>query len=284
MSLPAFRNPPNAVKESTVIVAVRVRPENRAIRKCVVVKPSAPNDENAPDNCSATATQLVVGNKSFSYDHVFDEEDTQATVYTTLVTRLVASCFRGYNATIFAYGQTGSGKTHSVVGLPMEEEEEGLIPRAIRNVFSFLEDRKNDARIESNPSASSSSTSLNLLSVHVSFLEIYNDECRDLLHPDIPSREIMIREDKDGRVFFTGAREEVRVWAWHSLLYDCVCLFVRVFFASSLLYCQLFLTTRASHPDTNHPSFLNHSLYSLFYRLVEFSNLLRRWWTTLKLQ
>ena len=40
-------------------------------------------------------------------------------------------------------------------------------------------------------------------------LEIYNDECRDLLHPDIPSRDIALREDKEGRMFFTGAREEI---------------------------------------------------------------------------
>ena len=32
---------------------------------------------------------------------------------------------------------------------------------------------------------------------------------RDLLHPDISSRDIMIREDRDGRIFFTGARDEV---------------------------------------------------------------------------
>lgn len=40
-------------------------------------------------------------------------------------------------------------------------------------------------------------------------LEIYNDECRDLLHPEIPSRDIALREDKEGRMFFTGAREEI---------------------------------------------------------------------------
>ena len=45
--------------------------------------------------------------------------------------------------------------------------------------------------------------------VRVSMLEIYNDECRDLLHPEIPSRDIALREDKEGRMFFTGAREEI---------------------------------------------------------------------------
>ena len=48
-----------------------------------------------------------------------------------------------------------------------------------------------------------------LSNIRVSMLEIYNDECRDLLHPEIPSRDIALREDKEGRMFFTGAREEI---------------------------------------------------------------------------
>jgi hypothetical protein len=40
-------------------------------------------------------------------------------------------------------------------------------------------------------------------------MEIYNEECLDLLHPEIEAKEIKLREDKDGKIFFTGAREEV---------------------------------------------------------------------------
>eukprot|EP00605_Chrysophyceae_sp_TOSAG23-4_P001899 GSChrysophyteH1.ASY1.ANO1.2097.1 assembled CDS len=134
---------------SRVTVAIRVKPESRAIRKCLSVRNS---------------TQVSVGSKVFTYDHVFDEESTQSDVY-TVVDRLIRGCFKGYNATIFAYGQTGSGKTHSVVGLPHDDDEEGIIPRA----------------------------------GHLSLVS----ECRDLLHTDIPSRDIMIREDRDGKIFFT---------------------------------------------------------------------------------
>ena len=31
---------------------------------------------------------------------------------------------------------------------------------------------------------------------------------RDLLHPDVPSKDIGLREDAQGRIFFVGAREE----------------------------------------------------------------------------
>lgn len=91
-------------------------------------------------------------------------------------------------------GQTGSGKTHSIMGTAGVDEEEGIIPRAIKDVFRTL-------RVDK-------ASTLSSANVRVSMLEIYNDDVKDLLHPDIPSRDIMIREDKDGRIFFTGAREE----------------------------------------------------------------------------
>jgi len=166
-------------KSKNVIVAVRVKPENRAVRKCLTIHKN----------------QINVGEKVFYYDHVFNEDSTQSEVYSHCVSRLVDSCFKGYNATIFAYGQTGSGKTHSIIGLARDPEDEGVIPRALRHVYRTLD-----------TAAESSHTSL--VSLHVSFIEIYNEDCRDLLHVDIPSRDIMIREDKDGRIFFTGAREE----------------------------------------------------------------------------
>jgi hypothetical protein len=50
-------------------------------------------------------------------------------------------------------------------------------------------------------------------------LEIYNDDVKDLLHPDISPRDIAIREDKDGRIFFTGAREEAVPDARTALFY-----------------------------------------------------------------
>lgn len=91
-------------------------------------------------------------------------------------------------------GQTGSGKTHSIMGsIDQSGEDMGIIPRAIQDIFSTLSNSYNNSRMSS---------------VRVSMMEIYNEECKDLLHIDIPSKDIVIREDKDGRIFFTGAREE----------------------------------------------------------------------------
>ena len=45
--------------------------------------------------------------QSFTFDHVFDDQTSQNTIYSDTVKPLVLSCLDGYNATVFAYGQTG---------------------------------------------------------------------------------------------------------------------------------------------------------------------------------
>ncbi len=52
--------------------------------------------------------QVVLGkDKAFTYDHVFDMDSQQETIYKHCTERLIEGCFEGYNATIFAYGQVG---------------------------------------------------------------------------------------------------------------------------------------------------------------------------------
>lgn len=52
--------------------------------------------------------QVVLGkDKAFTYDHVFDMDTQQETIYNHCTEKLIEGCFEGYNATIFAYGQVG---------------------------------------------------------------------------------------------------------------------------------------------------------------------------------
>lgn len=81
------------------------------------------------------------------------------------------------------------------LGSEEDESEVGIIPRALHHMFDTLNQHLLDGKT--------------MASIRVSMIEIYNDECRDLIHPEIPTRDIMIREDKHGRIFFTGAREEI---------------------------------------------------------------------------
>ena len=80
------------------------------------------------------------------------------------------------------------------MGDTLVDDGEGIIPRALRQLFESVARHKHENG--------------SVASVRISFLEIYNDECKDLLHQEVSSRDIIIREDKDGKIFFTGAREE----------------------------------------------------------------------------
>lgn len=53
----------------------------------------------------------------------------------------VCSALEGYNATIFAYGQTGTGKTYTMEGFKysLTDDNRGIIPRAIEDIFSYID-------------------------------------------------------------------------------------------------------------------------------------------------
>ena len=172
--------------------------QSSKVRVCVRSRPLSIKEARGKKCISVTKDKITVGDKCFFFDEVYSETSTQADVYDGCITGLVEGCFQGFNATVFAYGQTGSGKTHTMIGGAVgDEDEDGLIPRVVRHIFETL--RRKTVVIGSKIVAN----------LHVSFIEIYNDECKDLLHPEISQRDICIREDKDGKIFFTGAREEV---------------------------------------------------------------------------
>merc|ERR1712142_148303 len=120
----------------------------------------------------------------FEFDRVFGPRCTQSDVFTE-ISQLVQSALDGYNVCVFAYGQTGSGKTYTMEGgLGLElESESGMIPRTIKQVFEVqrgLKDKNWEYKLQA------------------SFLEIYNEEIRDLLVNDPNLRhEIKMNESKD---------------------------------------------------------------------------------------
>ena len=50
----------------------------------------------------------------------------------------VADVLSGYNGTIFAYGQTSSGKTHTMEGVLGDNHLQGIIPRIVSDIFSYI--------------------------------------------------------------------------------------------------------------------------------------------------
>lgn len=92
----------------------------------------------------------------------------------------------GYNSTVFAYGQTGCGKSFSMQGVEEPTSQRGIIPRAFEHVFeaiSLVEDIK--------------------YLVLASYLEIYNEEIRDLLGNDTKKR-LDLKENPDLGVYVSG--------------------------------------------------------------------------------
>jgi len=126
------------------------------------------------------------------FDHVFDENDDQETIYNSFGEKLLNDIFRGYNGTIMAYGQTGSGKTYTMFGKALSEtkdnveiqkykNENGIVQRAIKQIFDY----KNKVQDR-------------IVTVHVSFMQIYLNQITDLLK-------------KDNEVIFSADKKEFKV-------------------------------------------------------------------------
>ena len=142
------------------------------------------------------ANAVLLGeSRAFRFDDAFGPGATQGEVYERLVSPLVESCFRGYNATVLAYGQTGSGKTYTMGSgcVDVPDDETGIIPRVVNDVFAEAHRRAECGASET--------------SVRCAFLEVHNEEVRDLLHPDTSPKRITIRERADGAIVAAGARE-----------------------------------------------------------------------------
>jgi kinesin family member 11 len=88
----------------------------------------------------------------------------------------------GFNCTIFAYGQTGTGKTYTMTGdiadiLPLPDNA-GIIPRVLYSLFNQLENQESEHAVK------------------CSFIELYNEELRDLLSAD-ETTKLKIYEDNN---------------------------------------------------------------------------------------
>lgn len=104
--------------------------------------------------------------KDFTYDAVFDPSMSQQQIFEGTALEIVDSVMDGFNGTIFAYGQTGAGKSHTMTGPDNGVPElRGLLPRTFTHVFANIDSTSHNTKYL----------------VRGSFLEIYNEEIRDLL-------------------------------------------------------------------------------------------------------
>lgn len=142
---------------------------------------------------SLLSEEANVEPKSFTFDGVFDDDSRQRDVYDETAYPLVGNVMEGYNGTIFAYGQTGCGKTFTMEGLRDPPEMRGIIPNTFEQIFTSI---------------SCNSAPGRQYLVQGSYLEIYNEEIRDLLG-DNPKMKLDLKEDADKGVYVKSLTRKV---------------------------------------------------------------------------
>ncbi|KAI5104087.1 kinesin-like protein KIF9 [Silurus meridionalis] len=147
-----------------VMVYVRTRPTTRFAQELI---------ECLPDKQTVNIRQKKISRKgvlnnqvsswSFRLNGVLHNV-SQEDMYEQVADSVVLGALEGYNGTIMCFGQTGAGKTFTMTGATENYKQRGIIPRAIQKVFCEIGNRVEHT-----------------FSVHLSFLEIYNETLMDLL-------------------------------------------------------------------------------------------------------
>ncbi|ELW48939.1 Kinesin-like protein KIF18A [Tupaia chinensis] len=118
----------------------------------------------------------------FVFDAVFDETSTQLEVFEHTTKPILRSFLNGYNCTVLAYGATGAGKTHTMLG---SAAEPGVMYLTMLNLYKSMDEIKEEK----------------VCSTAVSYLEVYNEQIRDLL---VNSGPLAVREDAQKGVVVQG--------------------------------------------------------------------------------
>jgi kinesin family protein 4/21/27 len=200
------------------------------VKVALRIRPLVPREKaEACNECIRTIPglqQVILGkDKNFSFDYVFAQSSPQVEIYETSVQPLLTHLYKGYNATVLAYGQTGSGKTHTMgsgyaslsvaatAGLRDEAcvmvstlnhmhdfDNVGVIPRVLNDLFAHIDEETTTH-----------------FCVRVSFVEIYNEDIKDLFAertPGVTVEPLNIREENNSiRVVNLS---EVRIFFYYS--------------------------------------------------------------------
>ncbi|CAH1787480.1 unnamed protein product [Owenia fusiformis] len=183
---------------SNVKVVIRIRPENEAEQSekySTVVKVIDesllvfdPKEESSPGyfhgkrRRGRDITKRKNRDIKFAFDCVFDEHSTSKLVYENTTKVVLDGVLDGYNCSVFAYGATGAGKTHTMLGKP---NQPGVIFLTMMDLYARIEAMRDEK----------------ICDVAVSYLEVYNEEIKDLL---LPGGYLPVREDPQKGVVVQG--------------------------------------------------------------------------------
>ena len=165
---------------------------------------AAPSDKGGA--AGAAVRRVPITNQSqqtMSFDMTCEGGITQTEFFDQSgIKVMLSAALDGYAATVFAYGQTGSGKTFTMSGVDERLDtkrvsaaisaDSGLVPRA----FDFL-NQEMKAREAAKPGLR--------FVLRASYMELYNEQLRDLLNS--ASSDLAIRQrgsGQDGTFFVQG--------------------------------------------------------------------------------
>ena len=123
--------------------------------------------------------------RQFTYDIAFNETATQQDIFENTGKHLVEGVLQGFNSSVFAYGATGAGKTYTMLG---DMKNPGLMVRTVAALFERINEQKEFK-----------------FTTHMSYLEVYNENIKDLLTPS--SQNLELREDTERGVTVAGITE-----------------------------------------------------------------------------
>ncbi|XP_039767681.1 kinesin-like protein KIF12 isoform X1 [Ornithorhynchus anatinus] len=169
------------VEETPIRVVLRVRPMSRAERR---------RGEQSALQCTGPRTLQVNApglgrDMAFSFSAVLDGACSQGEMFQGCgILRLVELALQGFSCTAFTFGQTGSGKTYTLTGPPPQTEQDPVPPELVglmQRSFTCLLERAQQLETP--------------VTLSTSYLEIYNEQVRDLLSGESP-RPLPVRWSK----------------------------------------------------------------------------------------
>lgn len=152
------------------------------VRVFIRIRPLTDAEDNEEKNIMFLDKNSITISKpcnarTFKFSKIFGQDSSQMELYRSIAVPIVEKVLRGYNGTIFAYGQSGSGKTYTMIGDIRNSEFKGIIPNIFSHIFAQI---------------SLSNKDLSYV-VTVTYLEIYNEEIRDLLS-ETPKKRLIVHE------------------------------------------------------------------------------------------
>ncbi|GAV53045.1 hypothetical protein ZYGR_0AI03270 [Zygosaccharomyces rouxii] len=192
-------------EELNITVAVRCRGRNeREIRAKSSVVVSVPDVMGAHEVAINTTDDVGItaqmNSKTYAVDKVFGPSANQQLIFKEIAEPLFGDFLRGYNCTVLVYGMTSTGKTYTMTGDEKLYNDElsdsaGIIPRILFKLFETLDMRDEDYVVK------------------CSFVELYNEELKDLLDDGVENssmRKLRIYDSGSGSNSNSSSRKNSR--------------------------------------------------------------------------